>query len=79
MDRSYTYTTGSGTFPDIYVSACGINAMYHIAYAGLTFFVKWLSRVFQKNGCVYRAAFVHGTLVQFYYFSNNKIPQLNSG
>jgi len=29
--------------------------------------------------CVYPAAIVHGTLVQFYHFSNNKIPQSNSG
>jgi len=43
----YTYTTGSSALPDIYIwpegvsvyirqnmSACGISAIYHIAYAG---------------------------------------------
>jgi len=31
------------------------------------------------QGCVYPAAIVHEILVQFYQFSNNKIPQSNLG
>jgi len=42
-------------------------------------YLKALDLTLKQYFCVYPAAVGHGTLVQFYHFSNNKIPQSNSG